>query len=423
MKNSKLFCSLLTTSLLIAVPLSAVHIEVERVDDTGLPWGYIDVSDFGVDENPNILARQNSLIWDHDRSINVSEPPFVDYMIGAFPGTPGVIAEKATGAFLDASQSTIAELGGGGGGAAVPEPEERSSPDRYSSGEMPIGSEKFSGFWTWTDGAPLPAATSWYGSCWSSWGPEEIFEMEVRVDLASEEQVNVAHLFNDGWYYSSDLGNYAGEGTPHLTLDGHELSVIHYSASGEVIDEQLVVLPSGGGSNVPGVANEYAATLGVAPSNSSVRPDGKYYLIDNWKQFYTAKFRATRQAEGDYLMIRHRAANIGYRATLVTLGDDRPWDHETGRLVVNDWSRLDFSWVYGLTEEWGVSTYMGYVYVPFLPYLYQVDLGWLYYSSSNGDNHYFYSFDLGSYILINEAFGGFYYIYATDDYTNQIPQP
>jgi hypothetical protein len=92
-------------------------------------------------------------------------------------------------------------------------------------------------------------------------------------------------------------------------------------------------------------------------------------------------------------------------------------------LVVGDWNRLDFSWVYGFDPDWGVSTYMGYVYVPFYPYVYQVDLGWLYLFSSNGNDHYFYSWDLESFILINEGFGGFYYIYNTDDYTNRIPQP
>jgi hypothetical protein len=93
-----------------------------------------------------------------------------------------------------------------------------------------------------------------------------------------------------------------------------------------------------------------------------------------------------------------------------------------GGLVVGDWSRLNFSWVYGFDPDWGVSTYMSYVYVPFYPYVYQVDLGWLYHFSSNGNDHVFYDWELG-FILINEGFGGFYYIYNTDDYTNRIPQP
>lgn len=97
-------------------------------------------------------------------------------------------------------------------------------------------------------------------------------------------------------------------------------------------------------------------------------------------------------------------------------------DSVEGGLPVGEWTRLDFGWVYGWTQDWGVSTYMSYVYVPFYPYVYQVDLGWIYHFSSNGTDHYFYDWDLG-FILINEGFGGYYYIYATDDYTQQIPQP
>ncbi len=93
-----------------------------------------------------------------------------------------------------------------------------------------------------------------------------------------------------------------------------------------------------------------------------------------------------------------------------------------GVLTPGEWTRIDFGWVYGLTADWGISTYMGYVYVVDLPYVYQVDLGWMYLVSSSGDDHYFYTWDHG-WILINEGFGGFYYQYSTDDYTQQIPQP
>jgi hypothetical protein len=432
--------SILPILSILAFPFmqsSALEVEVDRIDDSGLPWGYIDVSDFGVDENPDRLARQNSLVWEHTRSLQLSEAPYVDYMVasnaGGASGTApaGILAEKQNGPFLDASKSTVFSLLGGSNGGIVPDFENRSNADRYSSGEMPVGAEKFAAFANWTDGFPLPSLTSWWGVSWGGGFPigseDYTVEMEVRVDLASDGPVNVAHLFNDGWYYSSDLGGeYSAPGwehTPHPTLEGHEFTVTHHAADGTVMEEVALVLPSGGGSNVLGVANDYAAQFGVVPSSSNVRADGNYYLINSHAQFYTALITATRQAEGDYLILHHKAGNIGYRMTLVTLGNDRPWDKDSGNLVLNDWSRLDFSWLYGLTSEWGISTYMGYVYVPFMPYVYQVDLGWLYYAGASGDNHYFYSFDLGSYILINEGFGGYYYVYSTDDYTNQIPQP
>jgi hypothetical protein len=95
---------------------------------------------------------------------------------------------------------------------------------------------------------------------------------------------------------------------------------------------------------------------------------------------------------------------------------------EPGILTPGEWVQTDFGWVFGLTDDWGVSTYMSYVYVADFPYVYQVDLGWMYLVSSSGNDHYFYTWDKG-WVLINEGFGGFYYVYATDDYTQQIPQP
>jgi hypothetical protein len=406
----KYYLPIFATSALLLTTLTAVEVEVQRAGDPYLPWGYDDTTEFSIDEDPNLDNRQNYVEWDHARSIQVSEAPYVDYFVAFNSGVAGVLAEKRDAPFLNASESTISQLSGGANGGFVPDFEDRRFPDRYTTDELPGGGEKFSAFASWTDGVPLPAATSWYGVSWGGLPSNDtaIEEMEVRVNLASPETVNVAHLFNDGQYYSSDIGD-GDMGAAHTVLGGHEFTVTHYAADGSVIDEQAFVLPSGGFKNVvsPKTGVEF-----MPPERD-----------DGYKQFYTALISATRQAEGDYLILKHRAGNIGYRMTLVTLGDDRPWAEDSVDLVLNDWSRLDFSWVYGLTEEWGISTYMGYVYVPFLPYVYQVDLGWLFYASSSGDNHYFYSFDLNSYILINEGFGGFYYNYATDDYTNQIPQP
>lgn len=82
-------------------------------------------------------------------------------------------------------------------------------------------------------------------------------------------------------------------------------------------------------------------------------------------------------------------------------------------LPVGEWSRLDFTWIYGLTPEWGITTYMSYIWVPFLPYLYQVNTGWMYYLSSSGSDHVFYDWDLG-WILANEGNGGWYYYFQSD---------
>jgi len=90
-------------------------------------------------------------------------------------------------------------------------------------------------------------------------------------------------------------------------------------------------------------------------------------------------------------------------------------------LSVGNWSEIAIGWIYGLTIDWGSSTYMGYVYVPNLPYIYQVNLGWMYLSSSNRPEHILYDFDLG-WILTNEDWGGYYYIYESQTY-GQFGEP
>ncbi|MGC9451301.1 MAG: hypothetical protein ACP5I4_07630 [Oceanipulchritudo sp.] len=402
------------------------------MDDSGLPWGYTDVSDFGVDEDPNRLARQNSLVWDHARSLQLSEAPYVDYMVasnaGGVSGTApaGILAEKQNGPYLDASKSTVFSLLGGSNGGIVPDFENRSNADRYSSGEMPVGAEKFSAFASWTDGFPLPSLTSWWGVSWGGGFPigsdDYTVEMEVRVDLASDGPVNVAHLFNDGWYYSSDLGGeYSPPGwayTPHPTLEGHEFTVTHHAADGTVVDEVALVLPSGGGSNILGVANDYAAQFGVAPSSSNVRADGKYYLINSHAQFYTATITATRQAEGDYLILHHRAGNIGYRMTLVTLGDHRPWD--SGQAfsltpgVYNSNPLLGNT--YGYSAEWGYSAALGTVYVSLFPdAVYSPDLGWLIAPYGEADSGiFFFRVDTSDWIWTLSGLKGKVYDFASD---------
>jgi hypothetical protein len=427
--------SILPILSILAFPVlqsSALEVEVDRIDDSGLPWGYIDVSDFGVDENPNRLERQNSLAWDHARSLQLSEAPYVDYMVasnaGGASGTApaGIFAEKQNGPYLDALQSTVFSLLGGSNGGIVPDFENRSNADRYTPGEMPVGAEKFSAFASWTDGSPLPSLTSWWGVSWGGGFPigsdDYTVEMEVRVDLASDGPVNVAHLFNDGWYYSSDLGGeYSPPGwahTPHPTLEGHEFTVTHHAADGTVIDEVALVLPSGGGSNILGVANDYAAQFGVAPSSSNVRADGKYYLLNSHAQFYTATITATRQAEGDYLILHHKAGNIGYRMTLVTLGDDRPWAGSTPfSLTPGEYNASNvLGSTYGYSAAWGYSVALGTVYVPLFPEaIYSPDLGWLVAPSGESDSGiFFYRVETSDWIWALSGLNGKVYDYASD---------
>ena len=98
---------------------------------------------------------------------------------------------------------------------------------------------------------------------------------------------------------------------------------------------------------------------------------------------------------------------------------------EPGDGLIEDWQRLEFTWVYGLTPEWGISTYMGYIYVPHLPYVYVDGTGWLFHVQSVDTDHLFYSWEKG-WISVSENNGGFYYAY-TDNIEEgewfQFPQP
>ncbi|MFO7724363.1 MAG: hypothetical protein R6V45_02355 [Oceanipulchritudo sp.] len=84
---------------------------------------------------------------------------------------------------------------------------------------------------------------------------------------------------------------------------------------------------------------------------------------------------------------------------------------EAGEGLIEDWQRLEFTWVWGLTPEWGISTYMGYIYVPNLPYVYAEGTGWLFHVESADTDHLFYSWDKG-WITVSENNGGFYYAYT-----------
>jgi len=94
-----------------------------------------------------------------------------------------------------------------------------------------------------------------------------------------------------------------------------------------------------------------------------------------------------------------------------------------GGLAIGEWQQIEIGWVFGDTAEWGVSAFMGSVWMPFYPYIYQVNIGWTYHLPGNGTEHYFYDWQLG-WLLTNEGWGGYYYIYGTAAYAEfKNPQP
>lgn len=336
MRRTLITLSSALAACLIMPHLSAgLTVNVERMDvETGLPWGYQDATG---------LRAETETYSSEAFDLDLSAAPFVDYMVAFNSGTPGIVAEKATGAFLNGEESTVAQLSGGANGNFAVEGESGTG-----NPLIPVGTERFAVFAKWSDGTPLPSATGWWGVSWGGWNANDVEEMEVRVNLASDQKVNVVHWFNDGWLYSSDVDG--TEGTVHTVLDGHELYVTHHAADGSVIAEEALVLPSGGAGDALGKTGDYLIR------------------VRDHRQFYTATVSATRTDEGEYLMLKHRAANIGYRATAVTLANDTPWDENAGGETWLGYNVGGDGWVN--TESW-----INYVNVTFQPWVYIESLG------------------------------------------------
>ncbi|MGC9452104.1 MAG: hypothetical protein ACP5I4_11725 [Oceanipulchritudo sp.] len=326
----------------------ALEVNVERMDvETGLPWGYVDGTGLRA-----CTETYSSEAFDMD----LSAAPFVDYMVAFNSGSPGILAEKETGAYLDATHTTVGNLSGGANGNFAVEGE-----CGTGNALIPVGTERFAAMFKWSDGTPLPSATGWFGVSWGGWSATEIEEMEVRVDLASEGQINVVHWFNDGWLYSTDLDG--TEGTVHTILEGHEFTVTHHAADGSVMAEVPFVLPSGGAGDAIGKTGDYLIR------------------VRDHRQFYTATMSATRTAPGDYLMLKHRAANIGYRATAITLGNDTPWESGTSPDPWFGYAVDELGWA-------DASPWLDWVNVSLKPWVYvqalgkyshiQDDSGWVY---------------------------------------------
>lgn len=330
---------LLGFAFLMSSMASALTVDVDRADNIdGLPWGYTDVSDLWVPDTSDGVGFVYNGNYDSEATaLKLSEAPWVDYMVAFNGGIAGVLAEKVGGTFLEASESTISGLSGGSNGDFAPEEIPRPAGEVYSL------------FANWTDGSPLPSSPGdWYGVSWGGWSSTDIETLEVKVNLTSDQAVNVAHFFNDGWIYSTDLDGTIGDF--HQTLDGHEFSVKHYDANDGLIAEQQFVLPSGGAQDI------------VAAGPDLGRP-----LIKNHKQFYTATITVTPSGAGEYLLLNHRGGNIGYRLTAVTVGNDRPWEEGSGTDIWNGYPVDN-----GIVDTGG---WLGFLYVELDPWIWSYSLG------------------------------------------------
>ena len=83
---------------------------------------------------------------------------------------------------------------------------------------------------------------------------------------------------------------------------------------------------------------------------------------------------------------------------------------QTTTLVPGQWNYTPVANIYGHTENWGYSTFMGNVCMNY-PWVYQLSFGWLYHflTGEGGDAFYLYNLELGwIYVDINHG-GWFYY--------------
>ena len=359
--------------------LFGLSVDVERMsNEHGLPWGYADATG---------LRAGTETYSPEEFDINLSAAPFVDYIVATNGGATGIIAEKVDGPFLSASQSTVAQLSGSANGGFAPD-------------ALPTGTERFSLILQWNDGTPFPATTGWFGVSWGGWNNTAVEELEVRVNLAADGPVNVVHWFNDGWLYKTDVDG--TEGNAHTVLDGHEFKVTHYAADGTVIGEIESILPSGGAGQARGKTGDFLN------------------FTRDHRQFYTASVTATRTSAGEYLMLRHRAGNIGYRATAVTLGNDRPWASGFA-LTVGEWmENATLGHTYGFTPEWGYSLSFGVVYTEMMPEaIYSIALGWLLGPLGDLDvGLYLYRAETSSWIWVHGDLAGSYFDFGTNTWSS-----
>lgn len=142
-------------------------------------------------------------------------------------------------------------------------------------------------------------------------------------------------------------------------------------------------------------------------------PAGSYALEGNYLDLTRLVFGTALLANGSGV----RLDNI-YQAPGILLSlsptAGQSGSGETGGLPVGEWTRTAIGWVFGLTPDWGISTYIGYVYMANYPYVYQLHTDWIYHvGTSNEVEHVFYDWELG-WMLASESNGGWYFAFTED---------
>lgn len=147
----------------------------------------------------------------------------------------------------------------------------------------------------------------------------------------------------------------------------------------------------------------------------SINQNGQLSFID------APDFENPADSDGDNVYVvtvkaADAAGNGSEQIFTITVTDVDPENSGPNlhKLEVGAWNQLAFSWVYGISDAWGVSNYMGSLYLSYYPtYVYQNDIGWLLYAGGSDGVAYFYSYTLG-WILTGESYETYYYIYANN---------
>lgn len=335
--------SLLFPALTMATAThAAFQLTVESFRDGNIPAGYINVTDTIQPED----------------MLQVSDTPYLDYLIPNNQGSVGITAQKTGGTYI--TSSTVAELPAGGSNRG-------SNPDRYH----PV--------FEWFDGDPLPFGSEYFGVSWGGWSASEVASLTTQISLQSTDPILISHWFNDGW-------NYADGG--HDSLSGHKLTVSLYDAGGTLKQQQVEVLPSGGAEDVFG----------------------------DHRQFYTALIAVSGHTVGDQLIILNEGGNVGYKGTAVATGSEivdpepSPLEYVEGEYR-ND-ARLGY--LFGLGQNWVLSYVLGTFFDSY-PWLYLPAHGWIYHleGTTMPSGAFFYS-DQHGVIMATDVAPGYFYIYNAD---------
>lgn len=239
------------------------------------------------------------------------------------------------------------------------------------------------------------------GGTWrANAGEPSIYSKFTDGELSLMPGFELASPEPSGWFGYSWYGNPNGglENTLALRAEVGTKSVefVHWLGNGST---------SGTGQMNYTVTIYNAAGTELAQATQTVMKTDPLFL--------TVKASASGTSEGDYLVFRSDHTNTYWAGSFLRTAGDGGDGFELD--VIGDWKLYTnpaLGWIFGHTADWGWSPFLGSVYLPDFPSVYQPQAGWLYSLDMAPPVYWFYSDNLG-YIYVVDSDAG-WYRYSSD---------